>query len=186
MMGKDSNSRHQVLVVPTSHLSVGMFTAGTELSSSLFFFFCSSCTCCCLFILCLAWCHFAQHHYCPHFSGTWHFPINKFPEFRKLPPQKVKKILKKILSLHTYLFLLFWVVEKLNKIRVYLWELNKLGILKNVPIIFTTWFFMVNWLKCLQLHSPMAFKTTIFYHCGVSFAAINEFLGIPFSRNVCF
>ena len=75
---------------------------------SFFFFLALLVTYCYLFILCLAWCLFAQHHYCSYFSGTWHFPINKFPEFRKLPPQKVNRILKKILSLHTYLLLLFF------------------------------------------------------------------------------
>ena len=108
---QDNNSRHEGLAVQTSHLSVGMFTTGTELSSSLFIFFfflALLVTYCYLFILCLAWCLFAQHHYCSYFSGTWHFPINKFPEFRKLPPQKVNRILKKILSLHTYLLLLFF------------------------------------------------------------------------------
>ena len=68
-------------------------------------------TCYYLFILCLAWwCLFAQHHYCPYFSVSWHFPFNKFPELRKLPPQKVKRIFKRKSYPFTRIcFYFFWI-----------------------------------------------------------------------------
>ena len=90
-------------------------TTGTELSSSFSFFFLFLVsllvTCYYLFILCLAWwCLFAQHHYCPYFSVSWHFPINKFPELRKLPPQKVKRIFKRKSYPFTRIyFYFFWI-----------------------------------------------------------------------------
>ena len=108
---QDNNSRHEGLAVQTSHLSVGMFTTGTELSSSLFIFFFFW-----LFLLLIVTCSYfvwlgASLHSITTALIFLVLDISQSTSFRSLgsyPPQKVKRILKKILSLHTYLLLLFF------------------------------------------------------------------------------